>query len=167
MCSSTRSSSPSDWSVLESSYVAEFVTDGVGCFAFCCHCVSLVSVRCLTALFALTSRTFWQQGPSACPRFRYLQSLNGKTIPIQAWIGPYGSRGLRLPEFLDSRHVKVVRLSVLSTGRRYPQEIPLVLISVQALVDSRAIVRFPMVSLEFFSDIILPVALWPWGPLSL
>jgi hypothetical protein len=32
----------------------------------------------------------------------------------------------RLPEFLDSRHTKVIGLSVLSTGRLYPQEISLV-----------------------------------------
>jgi hypothetical protein len=36
----------------------------------------------------------------------------------------------RLPQFLDNRHTKVVRLSVFSTGRLYSLEIPLVLIPV-------------------------------------
>jgi len=35
------------------------------------------------------------------------------------------------------------------------------------LQTGKSWVRFPMVSLEFFSDIILPVILWPWGQLSL
>ena len=36
-----------------------------------------------------------------------------------------------------------------------------------ALQVGRSRVRFPIVSLEFFIDLILPTALWPWGSLSL
>jgi hypothetical protein len=32
-----------------------------------------------------------------------------------------------------------------------------------ALQIGRSLVRFQMVSFEFFIDIILPIALWPWG----
>ena len=64
----------------------------------------------------------------------------GKAVPLQAWTGPEGSRKLRFPDFMTTAQ-DGGRLSALPTGRLYPQEILLVLISVRGWVDTRAIVR--------------------------
>jgi hypothetical protein len=46
--------------------------------------------------------------------------INNYSFPLQAWTGPWGFQEVEAPEFLDNRHMKVVRLSALSTGRLYP-----------------------------------------------
>ena len=51
-------------------------------------------------------------------------------IPLQAWTGPGGSRKFRLPDFVTTAQDDG-RLSALRTGRLYPQEMLLVLISVR------------------------------------
>jgi len=53
----------------------------------------------------------------------------GKAVPLQAWTGPEVSRKLRFPDLVTIDQ-DGGRLSALRTGRLYPQEILLVLISV-------------------------------------
>jgi hypothetical protein len=67
--------------------------------------------------------------------------LGRKAVHIKAWTGPQDSSMLRLPEFLDIRHMKVAILSDLHTDNLYPQVIFVVLIDVRRCVDPMAIVR--------------------------
>ena len=64
----------------------------------------------------------------------------GKSVPLQALTGPVISRKLRFPDFVTMAQ-DGGRMSALHTGRLYPQEILLILISVRGWVDPRAIVR--------------------------
>jgi len=71
---------------------------------------------------------------------KYALYSKGKSVTLQAWTGAESSRKLGFPDFETTAQDRG-RLSALRTGRLYPQEILLVLISVRGWVDSRAIVR--------------------------
>ena len=56
--------------------------------------------------------------------------IKGKAVPLQAWTDPEVSRKLRFPDVMTTAQ-DGGRLSALRTGRLYPQEILLVIISVR------------------------------------
>jgi len=79
---------------------------------------------------------------SACNAHALYYSVICGLLPCTLFfLRPWGLEEDKASRFQDTRHMKVVRLSALRTGRLYPPEIFLLLISVRGWVEPRAIVR--------------------------
>jgi hypothetical protein len=92
---------------------------------------------------------------------RSVPHLYGKGKSKQSLYRPWGFQEVEARWFHDNWHTQVVKLSALSAGRLYPQEIFLVLISCRGWVDPRAIVRPEGLQL-LKTDEYLPINMAPY-----